>query len=371
MKATAEKPLVIRGESLGAVIEGSGDEVDGIRVQDCSHVYIENLTVKKANRAGLAVRYSDHVTVSGCRFADNEKWGIITSFADDMLFENNECYGSKVEHGIYHANSGDRFVIRGNLVHDNAGNGIHLNGDPEIKGGDGVLNQGIVESNIIYGNGKRGGAAINMTHVQDIIVRNNLINNNYAAGITAYQDTGTFEQGSKRILILNNTIFFRQGDGRACLNVQTTTEKLLYANNIFVGGGNRGVIEVHSDYLASIMGDNNIFWGATGDRVVDRKQDRFNLAEWRKISDNDEESLYTVPSFTDVQQEEFTLTDSSAAIDQGFSREKLKTFLSELDGFDWIVEQLDLMPSEDLREYSRPVNGIVDIGAFEYGADSQ
>ena len=35
------------------------------------------------------------------------------------------------EHGIYVSNSGDRPIIRGNLVHDNHANGIHMNGDAQ------------------------------------------------------------------------------------------------------------------------------------------------------------------------------------------------------------------------------------------------
>ena len=36
-----------------------------------------------------------------------------------------------LEHGIYVSNSGDRPVIRGNHLHDNHANGIHMNGDAE------------------------------------------------------------------------------------------------------------------------------------------------------------------------------------------------------------------------------------------------
>ncbi len=213
VSGTAAAPIVIRGESLSAAIDSAArDNRDALRLEGCSYIVIENLTFRKGGRGGLAIYGSDHVTVRGCRMGDNGIWGIITSFADDLHLEDNECWGSKIEHGIYHANSGDRFVIRGNRSHHNSGCGIHMNGDPEIGGGDGVLNFGIVENNIIYENGGgKGGAGLNMTHVQDIIVRHNLLYRNHAGGITFYQDADASAQGSKRGLFLGNTIVFHWG----------------------------------------------------------------------------------------------------------------------------------------------------------------
>ena len=71
VRANQDKPLVIRGRSLDAVIEGSGEEQDCIRIEQSSWVRLENLTVRSAKRAGCGVRHSDHITVTGCRFADN------------------------------------------------------------------------------------------------------------------------------------------------------------------------------------------------------------------------------------------------------------------------------------------------------------
>ncbi len=67
----------------------------------------------------------------------NGRWGIFTGFVDDFTIEDNETHHSQAEHGIYVSNSGDRPIIRGNLVHDNHANGIHMNGDAS-QGGDGA-----------------------------------------------------------------------------------------------------------------------------------------------------------------------------------------------------------------------------------------
>jgi Right handed beta helix region len=367
--ATAEAPVLIQGESLDAIITGSGSETDAVRVQDASYVTIDRLTMRQSGRAGLAVRFSNHVRVTGCLFTDNNTWGIFTSFADDIHFEGNECRNSGRQHGIYHSNSGDRFVIRGNHVHDNAGNGIHLNGDPEIPGGDGILNNGVVEKNIIYGNGRLGGGAINMTHVHDVLVRNNLIYKNLAGGVTIYQDTGDFEQGSKRVVVTGNTIYYEPYKGRSGINIQTTTEKVLAAGNIFVSGGSRGNLQVESDHLESIITDYNIFWGVDTTRLLERKDKNFSLGYWRSLTGNGLHSTVGDPKFTDIDSADFRLTESSPAIDSGMPPDTLKAMLIRLEGFEWILAQLDSLPGEDIRGWTRPQGAAPDAGAYETGEE--
>lgn len=366
VRGAPKAPVLLHGESPDAEIKGSPSGIDALRIQDCSYVILEQITFRNAGRAGCAVRFSDHVTVRGCRFLDNEKWGLITSFADDFHFENNECAGSKVEHGIYHANSGDRFIIRGNRVHDNAGNGIHMNGDPEM-GGDGVLNYGVVESNIIYGNGQAGGAGINMTHVHDILVRNNLVYNNYAAGITIYQDTGTFEQGSKRVALLGNTVVFRTGYGRACLNVQTTTEKVLAAGNIFVTGNVRGTLQMDTEHLNSVISDCNLHWGSSETELVTRGESRISLGAWRSLSGNDTRSALADPKFSSVDAADYELSSGSPAIDLGMPLDSVRAGLVRLGGCEWLIARLDFFPDEDIRGTWRPVGARPDAGAYETG----
>jgi len=368
VQATAGHPTVIRGESLEAVIEGSGEKIpDAIRVQDAAHLVLENFTARNAGRAGAAVRHSHHVRIFGCRFADNNTWGIFTSFADDIHFENNETCGSKVQHGIYHSNSGDRFVIRGNRVHHNSGNGIHLNGDPEIPGGDGVLNEGLVERNIIYENGKSGGAGINMTHVHDVLVRNNLLYNNYAGGMTVYQDTGTFEQGSKRVVITGNTVFYQPGTGRSGVNVQTTSEKVVVAGNIFISGGKRGNIEVNSDHLETVFSDCNVLWGVDPERCLERKDEVLSLERWRSLSMNDRHSIDNDPLFVDPAAGDFRPASGSPAVDAGMSLSALRSVLERLSGCDWLLARLAELPQEDLAGNARPTGNAPDAGVFEAG----
>ncbi len=365
IRSTMEAPLVIRGQSLAAIIEGSGDKTDALRIQECSHVVLEKLTIRKSGRAGLAVRFSDHVRVADCLLTNNEVWGIFTSFADDLTIEDIEACSSKVQHGIYHSNSGDRFIIRRNHIHHNNGCGIHMNGDPEISGGDGILNEGLVERNHVHHNG--GGGAINMTHVHDIIVRNNLLHHNRANSVTIYQDTGTFEQGSKRVLVTGNTSHFAPGEGRSGINIQETTEKVVITGNIFVSGGNRGNLQVESEHLPTIISDYNLFWGVDQSVLVEQPGDKLiSLDQWRSLSGNDMHSQRADPLFGNIAEFDFVPDATSPALDAAAPLDSVRAMVARLEGTSWLLATLDSIPAMDFDGNSRPVGEAPDIGAYEF-----
>lgn len=363
-----EAPLVIKGESRYAIITGSGSQQDAVSLNDCENVILDGINVTRATRGGIVLSHSKHITVRNCVSYNNGKWGIFTDHASDFLLENNECYGSQLEHGIYHSNSGDDFVIRGNYLHHNSGCGIHMNGDPEY-GGDGVISRGLIERNICHANGATmGGAGINMTHVQDVIVRNNLLYENLAGGITFYQDTGTFEQGSKRALITGNTVVYSPGKGRTGVNIMPTSEKALICNNIFVSGGRRGCIEVNSDHLPTIISDNNVIWGIGKSEIVEHiGERRISLDEWRSLSGNDKNTVVADPGFVAPEYGNFRLAKSSPAVGAGMSLDQMKAHLKKLGGFEWTLKQLERLPDEDFDGRPRKSGKGRTAGAFTSG----
>ena len=111
---TAAAPIELRANG-SVVIDGAASNRDAVFVTYSSYVVIDGWTVRDAPRAGMRIDASHHVTVRNGTFADNGRWGIFTDFSDDLLIENNHAYGSKLEHGIYQSNSGDRPTIRGNV----------------------------------------------------------------------------------------------------------------------------------------------------------------------------------------------------------------------------------------------------------------
>src|SRR5262249_49839704 len=174
------QPITFRAEASAALITSdNGTTPDGINLEGASFVVIDGFVVNDRTRTGVRTVTAEHVTIRNCRLGHNGRWGILTGFVDDLLIEDNEAHDSGAQHGIYVSNSGDRPVIRGNLVYDNHANGIHMNGD-ESQGGDGTISEALVERNVIHGNGAAGGSGINMDGVVDSVVRNNLLYDNHA-----------------------------------------------------------------------------------------------------------------------------------------------------------------------------------------------
>ena len=83
---------------------------------------------------------------------------------------------------------------------------------------------------MIYDNGLGGGSGINCDGVQNSVIRNNLIYNEHASGISLYQiDGGGSSTGN---LVVNNTVLVAS-DGRWGLNIQDGSTGNTVRNNIF------------------------------------------------------------------------------------------------------------------------------------------
>jgi parallel beta-helix repeat protein len=169
--------------------------------------------------------------VRNCVFGNNTTWGLFTGFSDDLVIENNECFGSATQHGIYVSNSGDRPTLRGNRCHNNAGAGIQLNADVNIQPGDGIITGALLENNVVYNNGASGGGAFNLDGVQDSVVRDNLLFNNHASGIIFFQIDGA--EGPRGNRVVHNTVDMA-ADGRWALNFLQTTGPNVVRNNILL-----------------------------------------------------------------------------------------------------------------------------------------
>jgi len=197
----------------------------GITVQRASYVTIEGFEVsgmpgeeregaKLLHRGGAGIRLeaTRHVTVRKNNSHDNGRWAIFGAFCDDALVEENTASGSKLEHGIYLSNSGDRPVIRRNKVFGNLSSGIQINADNNFDSDeykafakvDGVTTGARIEENEIRDNGTQGGAAINLDGVSDSTIRANTLTNNHATGIALFQENGA--TGSQRNTLTENTI---------------------------------------------------------------------------------------------------------------------------------------------------------------------
>ncbi len=331
---------------------------DRINLEGASFVVIEGFTLlgsgnPATNRACIrAVGSPDDpsrfVSVLHNRCDLGGTWGIFTGFVDDMLVDGNEASRSAQQHGIYLSNSGDRPVVRRNVIWGNHSAGLHMNGDVS-QGGDGVISHALVERNVIFDNGDGdpafgapGGAAINADGVQDSVFRNNLLWDNHKTGIALFrQDGGGPASGN---LVHSNTIH-NAVDARWCLHIGDGATGNTVRNNVLLNDhAFRGAIEITSDCLPGFSSDA----GAVKDRFS--LDDTFlSLAQWKAATGQDGASFVATASalFVDASTGDYALLPASPAIDTG------GPFLA---------------PADDLQGWHRPAGAGFDIGAHEFGA---
>jgi hypothetical protein len=315
---TPAEPIVLAAYPGETPVINANNPVtsDGINLEGASYMVVEGFTVTGTGRAGIRAVLCQHVTLRNNRADQNARWGILTGFCDDLLIEGNETSRSAIEHGIYVSNSGDRPVIRGNLVWGNHANGIHMNGDGNL-GGDGIISQALVENNIIFGNGAGGGSGINCDGVQDSLIRNNLIFASHAGGIALYRIDGGGPSSGNRVL--NNTVL-TSASGRWALNLRDGAVNTTVRNNILWSDhGFRGSLSISADSLPGLSSNHN----AVMDRFsTDGGSTRITLAQWRSATGQDHQSLLATPTalFVDAPGDDYRLSPGSPAVDAGEHR---------------------------------------------------
>jgi hypothetical protein len=266
---------------------------------------------------------------------------------DDVVVEHNEASRSAQQHGVYLSNSGDRPVVRRNLIWGNHSAGLHMNGDVS-QGGDGVISDALIERNVIFDNGDGdpafgppGGSAINCDGVQDSVIRNNLLWNNHKTGIALYRIDGGGPSSAN--LVHSNTIH-NAADARWCLTISDgSTGNTVRSNVLLNDHPFRGAIDMHSDCLPGFTSDFN----AVKDRFS-LDDVLLSLAQWKSATGQDTHSfIATTALFVDAAGGDYALAAGSPAIDAGTA------FLA---------------PAEDLDGKHRPAGAGFDIGSSEFGA---
>ena len=322
---------------------------DGINLEGASWVVVEGFTIAGAGipRAGIRAvgtsgSHAGNVTVRANHIDEPGRWGIFTGFVDDLLIEDNETSRAGDEHGIYASNSGDRPVIRRNLIWGNRSNGIHMNGDLS-QGGDGVISDALVEANVTFDNGTGGGSGINCDGLQNSTIRNNLIYDGHASGISLYRIDGG--QPSTGNLVVNNTVLVAS-DGRWAMNIQDGSSGNTLRNNVFLSDHpSRGSIDLCGSCLPGFVSDHNAV------------EDRFSLDDvwidldqWRTDTGQDGSSFLSTEDelFLDPAAADYRLSLTSPAADSGTATDA---------------------PAEDLRGVPRPQEGGWEVGAYEQVED--
>ena len=348
-------PIAFRAVGEGAVIDAPGPEEDtGIYLCATSWVLIEGLHVVDmpgrgiAHRCATADEPSQGIYLLGNRVERSGLEGVYLSQAAASLVEGNVIRdpgttGDVRSHGLYLANAGsDRTTIRGNDIsgaNADESNGIHANGDLSV-GGDGLIQSLVIEGNVLHDNAQNG---INLDGVQGSIVRNNVIYGNGLNGIRAYAIDGA--EGPALLDIANNTILVPAGSG---WDVRITEDQggIAVFNNILLND---------DDFGGSIaLDDTQGFASATNlvaDRFTpDRDDTLLDLAGWQALGYDTGSRLATAPElFVDPPGFDLHLLAGAPAVDTG------SPSLADRPA-----------PTTDFDGTARPVGAGHDIGAFEW-----
>jgi hypothetical protein len=208
-----------------------------------------------------------------------------------------------------------------------------------------------VEDNVIWENGLSGGSGINCDGVDDSIIRNNLLYNNHASGISLYAIDGA--HGSSNNKVYNNTIVMaansrfvinipNDGGGKAAPVGNVVENNILYTPGTFDGSiliAKAKPLGFHSDYniVVNHFSDNN---GNTS----------ISLAKWQ-AQGYDLHSMIATPAqlFVDPANNNYQLKAGSPAIDKGTALTDVPT---------------------DILGVSRPQGTGWDIGCYEFKAST-
>ena len=351
INGAAGAPITFRGEP-GAIIDrnlGGGNGYRNIEFYGGSYITIDSLelidsdpmrgpivdcsttltgshsgrnAIKLNRTAGSGTPYPRHLIFSNLHVHDVGGSAILGSAEESQLINSHihdlgDMATNQLAYGTYI--KGRRWIIRGNRIHNNNGNGMRTGNDPSTSTTE-LLVDAIIENNLIYNNGGRGahpsgptgcriitgGDGIVVWHGSGNIIRNNVLNNNLSYGIRVNED---FTLNNKPNLVYNNTVYKSGFQGLYCYDGESTIVK----NNI--------------SYLS---GRENIFSGCVN-----------------QLSNN----LITDPRFVNPAAGDFHLLSGSPAINAG-------------------ANLFSVGVTKDFAGGARPQTGPFEIGAYEYGGST-
>jgi hypothetical protein len=242
---------------------------------------------------GRTGKIAHHIAVIGSFSHHHRKWGLHATDSHTVLLQDNLFAHSAEEHGAYASDGSDNWVVRRNVFANNHASGFQANLDPEAsfdellthpdlrsqapmqptrawvqgllraataKFGEHGFPDGrgvnfLIEGNVFHGNGRAGGAAINLAAMSDSLVQNNLLYGNGASGIALWDNDNLWDEplkkpgprtpdqvsgpdalpmfGCQNVTIRNNTVLMSRG-GRAALQCGDGSFGCRVRNNILV-----------------------------------------------------------------------------------------------------------------------------------------
>jgi hypothetical protein len=235
----------------GEVIVDSGSSADPhwmILLAGAHHVIVQGFNLAGTNtpgskdlhgpNAGILIdgdfihtsRLAHHIAIIGNYSHEQRNWGIHSVDSHTVLVQDNLFANSGKEHSAYFSDGSDDYVIRRNVFFGSNASGLQVNVDPEAslvklskhpalsslpmqpsrEWALGILKRAtdrfganafpdgrgfnyIIEDNVINGNGRGGGGAMNLAGVRESLIQNNLVYGNYSSGIAEWDNANPFD----------------------------------------------------------------------------------------------------------------------------------------------------------------------------------
>lgn len=217
---TAGSRLAIRAVGVVDLTGPTSGADNVVRIQNASYVTIDGFRIAGDGSArpydydfaGMAARGANPsapmrgLVIRDMEISGSSPAGFYCSECAGLVLEGNYIHHNVREAeggngmGVYLSNAAtDDVVVRFNRFEDNAGPGIHMNGDASI-GGDGVQTGDLFEGNTFIGNGQNG---LNMDGVQDVTFVNNVFADNARHAIRGFRIDAA--EGPAGFTIVNNT----------------------------------------------------------------------------------------------------------------------------------------------------------------------
>ena len=250
--------------------------------------------------------------------------------------------------------------VAGNYVHDVPDFGMYAKGNARNV---------IFENNLLYNIGRSdNGHAIMLGQETDTdrlvdgnyesydgIVRNNVVVNATWACVAT--------SSSSNVRIYNNSCYNTATTGQGSIFVSNESEigtkgvNIEIYNNIIYGSAGRPLIKVNGDALAdfsTLRIDGNIYWVTGGAPTFSLKDNSVSASAWaaqyksatgRTDTSRIVDPKYASTSVTGATSKPLTLSTGSPAINTGVANSLVTT---------------------DYIGTARPLNGVIDVGAYEY-----
>jgi len=355
ISGTAAKPIVIEADPNAApgavIINGrNAHQPNALDFEPgCDYVNIIGFTITDPNNVltkcgmectGTTGNQILNLTVNG----SSGVGGILVDNGTNVLIQNNVCMNvlgtGSTGHGMYLSGHSLNCTIRGNVLHDNAYVGLHING-ADFNTGSGIVSGALIERNTIYNNGQN---AINADGLNNSTIRNNLIYSYTRSGIVLYQIDAA--AGGNNNVIVNNIFASPKSGAEAALRFVNASTGNHVFNNVMFGGGNV-FLDVSSDSLPGLLSDYNAVSTLFENDDTGATE---SLAQWRTQSGNDTHSFTSTNSamFVNAAGGNYHSLSASPGIDAG---------TASLGGSG--------APTNDIENNPRPSGNGYDIGCYE------